>query len=98
MRKSQSVPPEQVGITKAKGREGKSVRTVLAGVWLLHIELGFPNSIENCWLISSTLKGISHLKGVAPVQKLPIKPDILKQIAHVLNMRDHFQACFGLRV
>lgn len=78
----------------ARTLKPQSVRTYLAGVRLLHIELGFPNPIENCWLISSTLKGISHVKGVAPVQKLPITPDILRQIAQVLNMRDHFQACF----
>ena len=56
----------------------QSVRAYLAGVRLLYIELGFPNPIDNCWLISSTLKGISHLKDVATVQKIPITPDILR--------------------
>ena len=67
---------------------------MLAGIRVLHVELGYAFSYSDNWLINSTLKGIAHLRGIAPKQTLPITIGILKQFSRVLSLSDSFQKCF----
>jgi len=72
----------------------QSVKVYMAGVRILHLELGYPSPIDNNWLLSTTLKGIMHLNATAPRQKLPITPAILLKLKHALTRYDSFECCF----
>ena len=53
-----------------------------------HCEAGLSNPLKDSWFISSTLKGIDRVKGMAVNRKNPITPDILLRIKKVLKMTD----------
>ena len=63
----------------------QSVSCYLNVIRLLHLEAGHPNPLQNCWHLSMVKKGISREKGIAPVQKAPMTPEILKQISSLMD-------------
>ena len=52
----------------------------------MHLETGLPNRLEKNWYVGSILKGVRRVKGDASVQKLPITPDILRQVLLTLDL------------
>ena len=63
-------------------------------VHLVHLEAGLPNPLEKNWYVATILKGVRRVKGDASVQKLPITPDILKQIFLTLDLHSSLDRTF----
>ena len=60
----------------------------------MHLEAGLPNPLEKNWYVATILKGVRRVKGDASVQKLPITPDILKQIFLTLDLHSSLDRTF----
>ena len=63
-------------------------------IGILHRENGLNNPLLDNWTLSTVLRGIKRVKGVAPMPKLPMTLDILSFIHSQLNLRDSKQASF----
>ena len=71
-----------------------SVCIYLNFIGILHRENGLNNPLLDNWTLSTVLRGIKRVKGVAPMPKLPMTLDILSFIHSQLNLRDSKQASF----
>ncbi|MEW8545902.1 MAG: hypothetical protein AB2693_20460, partial [Candidatus Thiodiazotropha sp.] len=71
-----------------------SVRQYLNIVRLMHLEAGLHNPLDKNWYVASILKGVKRVKGDASVQKLPITPDILRQVFVALDLHCAFDRTF----
>ena len=76
----------------AKKLKYNSLKQYLNYVRLLHSECGFPNPLENNFKLSQTLKGIRRCFGDAVTQKIPVTPDMLKEILQKLDLTKCFDA------
>lgn len=72
----------------------QSLCLYISFVGLLHKEMGFPNPLNENWILSSVLKGIRRVLGVPPRPRLPITPDLLVQIRSRLNLNCSYHASF----
>ena len=62
-----------------------SIKQYLNIIRILHLECGFPNPLQDNWVLNTILKGVAKVKGTSVRQKLPITPHILLGIRHVLD-------------
>ena len=69
----------------ARSLNPSSIAGYFNGVRLLHVSVGLPNPLEENWEMSMLKRAFSRLKGVPPVQKLPISVDILAKIRTLLD-------------
>jgi hypothetical protein len=73
-----------------------SIPRYLNVIRLLHLEAGMLNPLKENWELLLVRKGINRVKGVAPVQKLPITIGILRSIHSSLSLHLPFDAAFWL--
>jgi hypothetical protein len=52
----------------------QSIKQYLNIIRILHKEAGFPNPLDNNWILETTLQGIAKYKGKEIKRKLPITP------------------------
>ena len=63
-------------------------------VRLLHLESGFSNPLADNWILKTLLKGIDRDKGREVFGKLPVTPEILRNILNVVNLKDSRKLTF----
>lgn len=63
-----------------------SVKQYMNIIRILHKEAGFPNPLDNNWVLETTLRGIAKFKGKVVKRKLPITPQLLLAIRGQLNL------------
>jgi hypothetical protein len=62
-------------------------------VRILHLEWNLPNPLANCYQFKCVMRGIRRQLGDQPCRKLPITPELLKEMLSYLDMsslRDAF--------
>jgi hypothetical protein len=63
-----------------------TVASYLNVVRILHVEAGFANPLDGNYELAMLKRGIKRVKGVPPVQKLPITLDILLKVHPSVDM------------
>lgn len=70
----------------ARRLSANSIPKYLQIIRLIHLDLGFPNPLENNFVVTSLLKGICRVKGTDVHRKLPITPEILLKVRSQLDL------------
>ena len=71
-----------------------SMRQYLNVVKLLHEEAGYPNPLQQSWVLASLFKGIKRSLGNQEIPKLPITIDILQRLFYIIDFNSSVETCF----
>lgn len=63
-----------------------SIKVYLSAVRALHVEMGFPDPLQNCLRLERVLRGIKRSQGSRKSERLPVTNDIMRIIFNHLNM------------
>ena len=74
--------------------KASSIKVYLSGVRSLHIEHGFNNPLENCFLLECVLRGIKRIQGTGIRQRLPITISTLRKLSGILNLNNYSDSLF----
>ena len=63
-----------------------SIKVYLSAIRSLHIELGFPDPLQNCFRLQRVVRGIKRQQGSSVAQRLPVTDHILLIIFRSLDL------------
>ena len=87
-----------IGVTCFRSGSFKIIPNYPNGVWLIHLQFGYPNQLDNKLLkfqYSLLIHAMKRASDKAATQpKLPITPSVLKEICEQLTPTDLFDVTF----